>query len=655
MNNKLRSLFFLALFNFSLNAWAIAPVSWILSPAKGFPDTILGTQSVVTYVLRNNLSANVKLSTLAKTVGGNFTIHNLCNNVTLKPKGTCKVIVSFVPKAANVSTFQLIYSYNGKQFPLPPLKAVGKANCTVRGTTVLPLPTQTYLYADNVVKFVFTNECASGTPKKLGAVNVTSSNEAAIVKPASYDTCSNSLLANGKSCFVMASVSPRTLTKAMTIQASVLAETTTVNTETSAEVITNQQATHHVQFVNQCNFDVWYGIANGAGGIYSPDPNLIKFPNGAPPSAYYLPKQVEGQRPSVIILPTTVYKNGAIWPRTGCKMVDGKFICTTGTCATMDNTATCKSSGDLQQPIPPYTKFEFTIETNPGQDGVYDVSVINGFTVPVEIKAFGPPTDDPFNCTGAGALIQPEDSRLHACPWVFDPVSLSGLSREDFQWVTPGAELSCETNDPNCGRSYDVSPPNNPAKIVLRAAPFLGYTTVANYFGYKADGQWGTPNLYTKYGIASPLPNTYGTIGGQPADWGSLFACTPTSNQSADSCYLDAAGPRCCGCIEWENEPVGSATRTASSKPCVNTNDDWTSAKPSLATADNFTIQKGVLWLKAACPTAYSYQFDDKSSSFQCNKDGEADLYTSYQITFCPGGVTGKPGSADEGRGTPPP
>jgi Thaumatin family len=46
---------------------------------------------------------------------------------------------------------------------------------------------------------------------------------------------------------------------------------------------------------------------------------------------------------------------------------------------------------------------------------------------------------------------------------------------------------------------------------------------------------------------------------------------------------------------------------------------------------------------KIACPSAYSYQFDDSFSTFQCQGESNADQ-TSYAITFCP---QGSPGAAN--------
>ena len=53
-----------------------------------------------------------------------------------------------------------------------------------------------------------------------------------------------------------------------------------------------------------------------------------------------------------------------------------------------------------------------------------------------------------------------------------------------------------------------------------------------------------------------------------------------------------------------------------------------------------------ISWMKAACPTAYSYPYDDKASTFQCT----ASETTEYTITFCPGGGTGLPANIIDGR-----
>ncbi|CAM9796897.1 unnamed protein product [Discosporangium mesarthrocarpum] len=47
--------------------------------------------------------------------------------------------------------------------------------------------------------------------------------------------------------------------------------------------------------------------------------------------------------------------------------------------------------------------------------------------------------------------------------------------------------------------------------------------------------------------------------------------------------------------------------------------------------------------IKRACPTAYTFPYDDQTSTFHCNDfDGTRDTNTqSYTITFCPGSTEG--------------
>jgi hypothetical protein len=48
-----------------------------------------------------------------------------------------------------------------------------------------------------------------------------------------------------------------------------------------------------------------------------------------------------------------------------------------------------------------------------------------------------------------------------------------------------------------------------------------------------------------------------------------------------------------------------------------------------------------IQWMKKACPTAYAYQYDDSSSTFQCGNKNPSSMNTNtvgYTITFCPGG-----------------
>ena len=348
------------------------------------------------------------------------------------------------------------------------------------------------------------------------------------------------------------------------------------------------------------------------------------------------------------------------------------LVCATGTCTTLTNSGTCVAgSASGSMPINPTTRIEEGLFATAGADGVYDISVINGMTVPAEMKAFGPlgansvgespgSADDVYTCSAAGAIIQPAGSSLlAACSWNFNPSSSLSISNvnSDFYWVTPGADDACSSSTlPSlCGMAYDVPPPNNPSKVNRRSGDFLGFSTLTNYTGFTRSSQWGTQDLYTIYGMGTPIvgysaPNNYTVLIGCKYD---------QTTGTANSCNLDNLGStdayqHCCGCVDWTMTTPNTLCGGGSPYwPGTGTNLLWTTDTPALATVD-YTIEQAVTWLKEAAPTAYVYQFDDTASSFQCNMDGSTELYTSYQITFCPGGITGLPTGATDGRSTAP-
>jgi hypothetical protein len=575
--------------------------------------------------------------------------------VTLQPHEDCQISAQLTPLAVGPFTLNAYFIYNVASVAQASAAATiiqGGGGCTVHGQTELPLPTTTYQYADNLVRFVFENECTSSAIS-LGQVMVSTTfipnaGQSAIttVSPL-YDTCSGQILPAQGNCFVLASVVPQNPAPQMTITASVVAGGVTSTVSTSAPVSGNNLIPQHVvHLINQCPFNVWYGIANGR-GVGSPDPTPgSQSPGGAPAASYFLPEQQSGQAPSKIDLVLLEYVNGAVWGRTGCASDGANFVCGTGMCNTVSPTSgTCVPSGSsLDQPVPPYTKFEFNATFVPSTDGVYDVSLINGFNVPVEIKGLGPTSMiDPFQCTGAGAPIQ-SDTDLGSCSWQFNP-AFSGLTVQDFVYVTPGAATNC-TSDADCtggeicGMAFDSLPANTP--LNRRCGQFIGYSTLANYFGYPSPAQWGSPlfNLYAKYDIGVPMTAISSQNYGTGAIFGNLVACIPTDNNSANTCYNPASATvTCCGCVNWES----SAVPTATSDPCLNFNPDWLATQGTTA-----SILQAIIWLKQACPTAYSYQFDDPSSSFTCNPSPSA--RTDYQITYCPGGLSSLPVGAVDGR-----
>ena len=94
-----------------------------------------------------------------------------------------------------------------------------------------------------------------------------------------------------------------------------------------------------------------------------------------------------------------------------------------------------------------------------------------------------------------------------------------------------------------------------------------------------------------------------------------LYGCVPGGpNGVSGSCYSQGATSTCCGCPS--SSPAGA---------CQSSNPRWNA--PSLP-------GKYAAVFKDACPTAYSFPYDDLTSTFTCR--GSANANPSYTITFCP-------------------
>ncbi|KTC88727.1 Thaumatin domain-containing protein [Fluoribacter dumoffii] len=585
----------------------------------------------------------VPITATSVTVNGFTSTANTCSNQPINGSGgQCTITGTFTPVAIGQATLNVKYTYlkgsSSVSVPLSTSTVVrsGSGCHQITSSAVLPLPTQTYQYSDNVVKYVFTNHCPQ--PETLSNVTVTYTGGSATLTQGK-NTCNGATLgtsASNNSCFIYVSVVPTTTTAKLDVSASVSYSGVTETATTSEAVLSipNQTTVHNVTFVNQCPFPVWYEFENGG-------PSSSTSPDPTPPGgSYQLNQQISNSAPSVINLSVREYVNGALYVRTGCDVTTG--ICATGTCPAFSASDPMRCAQNTQpMNFPPLTKMELFMQPASaiGTDGVYDVSMVNGFNVPAEVRSLapvvtGPPPPNnapyPFNCgQSAGALIQPKATGLGACPWSFSPPNTGGVDiPPNYTAVEGGAATGC-TNSSSCaaheycGMGFD----SGTGKWNRLCAPFLGYTNVLTYTGYSSPGQWGTINLYTGFGLGTTLPPQpspgYGnsSVTGLAATYTDMWGCSPTSTGALQSGYSFTY--LVCGCHNW------SPGITAQVSQCLADNADWEAA-----------VYPRINWLKKACPTAYSYNHDDASTSFTCNVSGKQ---TSYQITFCPGGVTGNP------------
>ena len=307
--------------------------------------------------------------------------------------------------------------------------------------------------------------------------------------------------------------------------------------------------------------------------------------------------------------------SGNVYAATHCD-ADGSN-CKTGMCPKSENGVTsvvpCETGVGPQGPT---TLAEFTL-SNTGVD-FYDISMVNGANIPVAMApadnhVYSPTANDFYWCGTPGATTT-DGAGLSACTWKFDTNVGTTDQASVLRAVASGgpacsATKTCSDSTQVCGYSYEI-----------------GTLNVTQSCGEQI-GWWNANELcaFTNGGFGAPL--NCQSSAGKPVNQ-DLFQCIGTN---AASCY-GAGGSDCCGCPEWK--VGGVKIPLASGFSCKGTNTQWsTIAEP---------------WVnvnKQACPTAYSFPFDDATSTFTCSSEldptEEKPNAVNYTITFCPDGKSG--------------
>lgn len=322
--------------------------------------------------------------------------------------------------------------------------------------------------------------------------------------------------------------------------------------------------------------------------------------------------------------------------------------CDTGLC----NNGTCSA---FAGPTGPYTAAEFTFVDSHLPD-FYDVTVINGLNVGISMaptpgqslapaSAYGVNTavGKLYFCGAPGAGKQPPGG-LAGASWAVQPTD-EQLPFLRLVSVRNGTTVPDCTKQPTCTTDADCTS-GTVCGLAMGLNPFGEATPAVCQVCGRHTGWW-TANQVCTFTAARPFGVPFNCESSTRFEGAALCACLvfycfrlagnagvgqgngPDTHQAlygcagtlySQSCFSASATDTCCGCGDWTAQGINAP----SVDKCTATNADW--SKDALPWLKPF---------KAAAPTAYTYAFDDPSSTFTCASTGPMNA-VNYTITFCP-------------------
>ncbi|MES2504422.1 MAG: thaumatin family protein [Myxococcota bacterium] len=295
-----------------------------------------------------------------------------------------------------------------------------------------------------------------------------------------------------------------------------------------------------------------------------------------------------------------------------------------GTCAPQTGLCNLGEGGQ-----PPATLAEFTLT---GTD-FYDVSVINGINMGIsmapDLSFAATDQSNPYTCGTPGAKTQASgQSYLKPCPWTVNlTIDKLGDQTNLLRQVLPVLvnpldteypACPCTTPGQVCGLAINVKNTTQAKFVQTCGTDLKAYWTADQICGTIAPGGTTLTNLYplpcttdgstNQNAMQTHMINLLGCIG---ADG---FSCYQTGAQCGASAQSITNLPGTsigCGCPTAQGNPylgtVWPQPGPAVTNNCTNSNPDWVEY-----------IQPWIAPLKTTCPTAYTFPYDDVTSTFTC-------------------------------------
>nr|GEX93817.1 pathogenesis-related protein 5-like [Tanacetum cinerariifolium] len=329
---------------------------------------------------------------------------------------------------------------------------------------------------------------------------------------------------------------------------------------------------------NSCSYTVWPGTLSGNAGIVLGDGGFSLAPGAS------------------VQFPAMPGWSGRFWARTGCTFDEsGNGRCVTGDCG---NTIKCNGGGS-----PPVSLAEFTIAggiSNSDKD-FYDVSLVDGYNVGIGIR----PTGGSGDCQYAGCIA---DLNVNCPP---------ELRVVDGNSAVVACKSACDAfNVPEFCCTGEHATPATCAptqfSVMFKAACPSAYS-----YAYDDASTGGISNSDKDFYDVSLVDGYNVGIGIRP------------TGGSGDCQYAGCIADLNVNCPPELRVVDGNSAVVACKSACDAFNVPEFCCTGEHATPATCAPTQFSVMFKAACPSAYSYAYDDASSTFTCSG-------SDYLITFCP-------------------
>lgn len=571
-----------------------------------------------------------------------FSVVNRCNGLKLAPHASCTVSIVFNPISAGTKTFGIAMEYGKNKVPLRNLTTVVSAsNSQIQGIVSQPFPTAILSNVTYNIAFTFTNTgttTANNVTVILNANNTPGFTETG-------NTCGSSLNAQD-SCTLSGSYATAATSGSVSEGATLTSSVgnASVNTATIVDNSTGSEV-RKFTFINNCTQAVSLGFNGGAianspvchstsecpyGSLCNPTTTICYYANPTPTNGIYTLAANGGTNTASI----TDYQDlpavwsGGIAGRTGCSPTGS---CQTADCGSNGENKACLISHGFSNPA---TLAELTLERKISD--TYDITAINGVNIGLSMGPTNnvPASTQAYFCGNPGGAVA-NNMQMGDCNWdltSFLPTPASNGTT--YVYVNDTTSHACTTNTDCtgfagtvCGMSFNSTANTITKKCGIQLG-FLNANQVCSFahtnFNYPNNGlNPGDPYFNCDSQLTTPANlSPYSEL--------SMYACkTPNAAASTlNSCYKSYGHTvdDCCGCVDWWTVSGVNVPQSATQSCGGNMNSFWTG-----------TVQATISWLKKACPTMYTYQYDDASSKFTCNNIvGSSQNTVNYTITFCP-------------------